>query len=634
MLRPMLLLSTALATLAIVPRAARAEEISPVRISAPADGTMVALGEAVVVELALGPSVAGLPFSLRVDGKSVWVGQQSYAKSFDSADWGEGRHALQAVVFRDEEEIASPVIWVEVFVPNAKESTEPEGLAEPEVGSLAGMAASYSEGADEESGGGGFQLPFSDGFEDEDLASSNWLRYLPTPGLEVIEYDHELRVSGQALAAEAGGAAATVKAFFNEPIDCSVWLRVHELGCDDSAASLVIHSEMGAVSLAYRRATGYVLLSSGHHDQARMAPAFGDETSEWHQLRLTYDPSDGSAHGFVDGASLGMVPASMEGFAVSAGVQVQGYGCVVDARFDDFELKQLARGEAELPPPVEIVEGEPQWDRDPWLGVDAPVVPGQITERRTPYGDYFEYVPLDVAEPARVVVVVHGSPGDENLIPELSRISARNAINERGWLLLADTKGVIIVAPSFDRDRFYGFRYLQGSPIGADQAVLQMVDSFAQEYPSSDGKLFVFGHSAGGQFANRFLVAHPDRVLAAVISSAGTFAYPDDTVDWPFGRRNSPNPEGFLEATQVPVRVIVGSEDDQDISNMGQYQRGSTHLQRAESWVEAMRELAWDNDLEANIEYIVVPGARHSAWALDISSVWWLADVIDATSEQ
>jgi pimeloyl-ACP methyl ester carboxylesterase len=623
-----------IAMMVVVPRAGRAEEEAEIHIVSPAEGTIVASGDPVVVEIALGPNLEGSPFSLRVDGKSVWLGQHSYTKSFDSAEWGEGKHWLQAAVLLEEEETVSSVVRVEVVAPEPEQPPELGEAAEAETGDFAGPAGSYREGLGQRPSTGGFELPFSDGFEDDDLDSSSWMRYVPTPGMEVVEFDRELQMSGQALSAEAGGAAATLKAFFNEPIDCSAWFRVQELGCHDSGVSLAIQSESGAVQVTYVPAIGYVLVSSSWHDRPRTALAFGDETSEWHQLRLTYDPSEGSAHGFVDGVSLGTVPSSIEGFAVSVGAHGQRYGCFVDVRFDDFSVRRLGERAAELPPPAEIVDEEPRWDRDPWLGVDDPVVPGQIVERRTPYGDYFEYVPLKVADPARVVVVVHGSPGDDNLIPERSRLSARNSIDERGWLLLADTKGVIIVAPSFDRDRFYGFRYLQGSPIGADDLVLRIVDSFAQEYPSSDGKLHLFGHSAGGQFANRFLVAHPERVLAAVISSAGTFAYPDDTVDWPFGRRNSPYSDRFLDATQLPLRVIVGSRDTKDISAMGEYQRGTNHLDRAEAWVEAMRQLAWENGLDANIEYIVVPGARHSAWALDISSVWWLAEIVDSDRAQ
>jgi poly(3-hydroxybutyrate) depolymerase len=629
MLRCTLFVAVATVALMALPGAARAEDEATVSIVSPADGTVVTFGEPITVEIELSRTLEGSPFSLRVDGKGVWIGQQSYRKSFDSTEWGEGRHWLQAAVFKDDDEITSPAVWVEVVAPEPEEPPEPGEPGEPEAGGFAAPAESYREGLGQRPATEGFGLPFSDGFEDEDLDSANWMRYLPTPGIEVVEFDHELRIAGEALSAEAGGAAATVKAFFNEPIDCSVWFRLQELGCDECAVSLAIHSESGAVHIRYQPTIGYVLFSSGRQDQLRTAPAFGDEASEWHQLRLAYDPSEGSARGFVDGVLLGTVSASIEGFAVSAGVVVWRYGCFLDVRFDDFELKRLGDEPEQLPPPADIVEEEAEWDRDPWLGPDEPLVPGQIVERRTPYGDYFEYVPHTVVEPALVAIVSHGSYGDDQMDLELSRVSARRSIHERGWLLLADTTGLILVAPSFDHWRFYGYRFLKGSPIDADEFIFRIVDSYRGHFDAVDNRIILVGHSAGAQFAQRFLLVHPHRVFAAVLSSAGTYTFPDETVDWPYGRRNSPNPDGFLEATVLPVRVVMGSRDTGDATGMGVAQRGDTRVDRADAWVDAMRQFANDNGLEPRIHLVVIPGAGHSAWALDVNGAWWLAGIID-----
>jgi hypothetical protein len=213
---------------------------------------------------------------------------------------------------------------------------------------------------------------------------------------------------------------------------------------------------------------------------------------------------------------------------------------------------------------------------------------------------------------------------------ELSRRGARGSIDERGWLLLADTTGIIVVAPVFDYWRFYGYRFLKGSPIGADDFVFKILDSYREHFSAVDDRIALVGHSAGAQFAQRFLLTHPRRVFAAVLSSAGTYTFPDDTVDWPYGHRNSPNPDGFLEATTLPVRVVMGSMDITDKTGTGVAQRGVTRVDRADAWVEAMRQLAYDNGLEPRIHLVVIPGAGHSAWALDVNGASWLASIIDA----
>jgi poly(3-hydroxybutyrate) depolymerase len=303
---------------------------------------------------------------------------------------------------------------------------------------------------------------------------------------------------------------------------------------------------------------------------------------------------------------------------------------VIDVRFDDFSLAPLQHGGADVS--AATLEEEPKWERDPYVDADAPLVPGQIVERHTPHGDYLEYVPQDVREPLRIAVVVHGSRGDQEMTLEMSRVSARWALHESGWLLLADTMGMIVISPSFDRERFYGYRYLWGSPLAADRFLMDVVDGYRRHYPSYDGRIVLFGHSAGGQFAQRFLVTHPDRVIAAAISSAGTFAYPDDSVEWPYGRLNSPNPEGFLAAAALPVRVISGSLDTEDLSDRGTGQRGNTAVERAYSWVEAMQALAYEHGMEPGVHGMTIPAAGHSAWEIDISVVWWFAGLADSAA--
>jgi hypothetical protein len=116
-------------------------------------------------------------------------------------------------------------------------------------------------------------------------------------------------------------------------------------------------------------------------------------------------------------------------------------------------------------------------------------------------------------------------------------------------------------------------------------------------------------------------------VIAAAISSAGTFAYPDDSVEWPYGRWNSPNPAGFLAAAALPVRVIAGSFDTKDLSDQGVGQRGNTAVERAQAWAESMQALAYEHGMESGVHVVTIPAAAHSAWEIDISVVWWFAGI-------
>ncbi len=602
-----------------------AEEAKQIRIIAPNTGAMVVQGEPLTVEVSLADSLKGSPFSVRLDGKSVWVGQQVYTGSLDTSQWAEGRRRLEAAAFRGEEEITSPVVWVEVVLSNSEAPPPP---AENEAESPAEIIE--EEAPEEPAAVTKDEALVSDEFGEENINRDIWSVTGLGSDLKATEGDNEIRLWGQSASDIPSRRVVQLRQFFEESTEASIWFRAPELSCAEAGVSLLLVTDRTEATFTFNSEVGYSLMGGEDPSLVQATPAVGDEAEEWHQLRLSCDLTDQMVKGLIDDKVVGSIKAPLSKYSVGFAVSLSGKGCSADVRFDDFSVTRLVKQaeSEELPPPADIAEEEPKWEREPFLGEDDPLVLGQIIERHTAYGDYFEYVPLQVGEPARVVVVVHGSEGDDKMSLELSRFMAREAINDRGWLLLADTMGAIIVAPSFDRDRFFGYRFLGGSPIGADRFVLKVVDGYAEDYPSADGKLYLFGHSAGGQFVNRFLLAHSSRVLAAVISSAGTFAYPDDTVDWPFGMRGAPYPDGFLEATQIPVQVVVGTQDDKDISEMGLDQIGSTHLERAQTWVEAMKQLAEDNELESSIELVAIPGATHSAWALDMSSVLWLGDLM------
>ena len=55
-----------------------------------------------------------------------------------------------------------------------------------------------------------------------------------------------------------------------------------------------------------------------------------------------------------------------------------------------------------------------------------------------------------------------------------------------------------------------------------DQILLDMIDDMAKRYPGVEtDKFFLFGHSGGGQFVNRFLFAHPEKLRACAIGAPG-----------------------------------------------------------------------------------------------------------------
>ena len=76
-----------------------------------------------------------------------------------------------------------------------------------------------------------------------------------------------------------------------------------------------------------------------------------------------------------------------------------------------------------------------------------------------------------------------------------------------------------------------------------------------------------------------------------------------------------PDPLTWLEATQVPTKVIVGLNDlEPQLDRPGQ--TGSVRLAIGRNWVASMAAFAAENGLESQIEFESIPGRGHSMLGL------------------
>lgn len=253
-----------------------------------------------------------------------------------------------------------------------------------------------------------------------------------------------------------------------------------------------------------------------------------------------------------------------------------------------------------------------------------------------------ECVVIEPQEPPRALLIVaHGSLGDGETAMEVAeRYAAR-------WADWADEHGVLVLVPAFDRDRYQraygGYRGLFGRDVGADAFVLGLVDAHADRIEDFDGRIMLYGHSAGGQFVCRFLMRHPDRIRAAVLSAPGRYTYPDPTVPWPYGTGKlertldwgtkrtrivvQPDQAACLRAAGVPVRVIVGAED----TELQPWRPGHglrTRVGLARHWVDSMQRLAAEADAECGAMLEIVEGIGHSSRRLTQPSQAALAEAL------
>jgi pimeloyl-ACP methyl ester carboxylesterase len=209
------------------------------------------------------------------------------------------------------------------------------------------------------------------------------------------------------------------------------------------------------------------------------------------------------------------------------------------------------------------------------------------------------YLPRTLAPQAPVIAIVHG-------ISELPRQHVEC------FAPLAERHGAVLVAPHFSRPLFRDYQRLGRGTRGAraDRALEPRA-----------GRFFLFGYSGGGQFAHRYVMAHPERAAAAVVASAGWYTFPDAERSYPRGIRDRGelagvrfDPDAFL---RVPLLVTVGERDVERDASLRQSdaldrEQGRNRLERAERWVEAMQEAARQHGLPPAVGLRRLEGVGHS----------------------
>ena len=275
------------------------------------------------------------------------------------------------------------------------------------------------------------------------------------------------------------------------------------------------------------------------------------------------------------------------------------------------------------------------------LSNDPPIArkSGQVEERADRYGTFYVYIPESISKNPKIVLLIHGTPAKEVTAEATAKYYITN------WTDFAEKYGCVLIAPAFNQEDFSsregdhamtGYRGLFGREIAADEWVLRLVKAYQQAFGVSNQRFYLYGHSAGGQFAGRFIVTHPEVVERVVISSAATYPQPQSDVAWPFGMgelhtriqwdENTittvniiPDRQKWLAATQIPLTIIVGMNDTSELPSFPG-QKGNNRFAIAQNWISDMAAFAEENELESRFQFEMIPGTGHSMSGLILYS--------------
>jgi pimeloyl-ACP methyl ester carboxylesterase len=181
---------------------------------------------------------------------------------------------------------------------------------------------------------------------------------------------------------------------------------------------------------------------------------------------------------------------------------------------------------------------------------------GTIVVKTVPHGEYMQYLPRRA--PKGILVIVHGSTEEESAGEADIRKLAETFLQR--WVRFADDHTLIAVAPLFAHNfgswirepgiALGGYRGLAGKEIGADEFVDRIVERYRAGLGGEE-RFYLYGHSAGGQFAGRYAVRHPDHLKALVLSAPGCYAFPDPQAPWPYGQKEITVRAGPQSASQT-----------------------------------------------------------------------------------
>lgn len=176
------------------------------------------------------------------------------------------------------------------------------------------------------------------------------------------------------------------------------------------------------------------------------------------------------------------------------------------------------------------------------------------------------------------------------------------------WEGLAEKYGALLLVPEFTAEKWPSFwNYTLGNvrtpslaPVPWDHTSFHVIEqAFRRAVAltgSSQSKFNIFGHGAGAQFVQRYVLHTGGRLVSrAVAANPGWYMLPDDEFAFPFGLRGAPIPAQTLRKAfasdfvlllgQSDVNYGGGLRNDPEAVAQGKtrYERGHFYFARARS---------------------------------------------------
>ena len=208
------------------------------------------------------------------------------------------------------------------------------------------------------------------------------------------------------------------------------------------------------------------------------------------------------------------------------------------------------------------------------LGLPALSAADAPAKTPTPAHEHFDFVQAG----RHITVWLYAPPG---MTPQTPVVFVMHGVARDGeryledWIPHARAHGFLLVVPEFSKEQFPGEEgYIYGNtvdkachPLPRDQWSFSVIEPAFDAVKARTGnrtaRYWLYGHSAGAQFVQRFVYFVPGARVARVVSAnAGWYMLPDLSVAFPYGLKNTPVTEADLRhALALPMTVLLGTAD-------------------------------------------------------------------------
>jgi hypothetical protein len=236
---------------------------------------------------------------------------------------------------------------------------------------------------------------------------------------------------------------------------------------------------------------------------------------------------------------------------------------------------------------------------------------------RKPLTVYY-YKPRSARSDARVLIAIHGA--------ERKGATARD-----NWKAFAEQHAVIVLAPEFDQKRYPNRLFQMGGLADRDSShwtftlIEHLFDKLRGDEGLSATRYWLFGHSGGGQFVHRMVLAMPQaRYSLAIAANPGAYTLPVYNTALPgFAWPWELDPR-YLEEAQLRTSLgrrfvlLLGEDDTRSDDSVLPRQpqalaQGPNRLARGRHFFGLAREQAAGMNADFGWELATVPHVGHNA---------------------